>query len=369
MIQVNGKYRFWLIGLGAILVLFLMWYFSSLVTYILISVILSLMGRPLVRILTRIRVGKLKLGPGFGAMATLIAFWVLAIGAIRFLIPLLVSEFQELSSINPESVFEIVDEPLVRFMSFVGHEPVDSGKAYFAEIFQNQLKGSLGMEQISNLLGTIAGAFGGLLIGAFSVSFITFFFLKEEDMFKDGVMLLIPTEWEDKVSRMMHSIHFLLRRYFLGLLAEVCLVGLLVTIGLTVVGLGFSHAVVVGVFCGLFNIIPYLGPWMGAAVGLLIGVAVNIHDDFSSHTLPLLGFMVIVFGTVQVVDNILFQPLIYSNSVKAHPLEIFLVILAAGSFAGILGMILAIPVYTILRVVAKEFFDEMKIVRKITKSL
>ena len=78
------------------------------------------------------------------------------------------------------TVFEIVDEPIVRFLSFVGHEPVDSGKAYFSEIFQNQLKGSLGVEQISNLLGTIAGAFGGLLIGAFAVSFITFFFLKED---------------------------------------------------------------------------------------------------------------------------------------------------------------------------------------------
>ncbi len=369
MIQVNGKYRFWLIALGIVLALFLMWYFSSLISYILISVILSLMGRPLVRILTKIRLGRVRIGQGLSAFLTLLAFWVFAVGSVRFLIPLLVSEFQELSSINPDSVFEIVDEPIVRFLSFVGHEPVDSGKAYFSEIFQNQLKGSLGVEQISNLLGTIAGAFGGLLIGAFAVSFITFFFLKEENMFRDGVMLLIPTEWEEKVARMMHSIHFLLRRYFLGLLAEVCLVGLLVTIGLTAVGLGFSHAVVVGVFCGMFNIIPYLGPWMGAAVGLLIGVAVNIHEDFSSHTLPLIGLMVIVFGAVQIIDNILFQPLIYSNSVKAHPLEIFLVIMAAGSFAGIVGMILAIPVYTILRVVAKEFFDQMKLVQRITKSL
>jgi predicted PurR-regulated permease PerM len=369
MIQLSGKYRFWMIALGAVLLLFLMWYFSSLVTYILISVILSLMGRPLVRILARLRVGKFRLGQGGSALLTLIAFWLLAIGAIRFLIPLLVSEFKELSDIQPDSVFAIIDEPLVRFLKLVGHEPVDSGKAYFTEIFQNQIKGSLGIEQLSNLLGALAGAFGGLLIGAFSVSFITFFFLKEENMFKNGVLLFVPTEWEEKVSRIMSSIHLLLRRYFLGLLAEVCLVGLLVTIGLTVVGLGFRHAVVVGCFCGLLNIIPYLGPWMGAAVGLLIGIAVNVHADFSSHTLPLLGLMVVVFGTVQVIDNILFQPLIYSNSVKAHPLEIFLVIMAAGSFGGIVGMILAIPVYTILRVVLKEFFDQMKLVREITKSL
>ena len=119
----------------------------------------------------------------------------------------------------------------------------------------------------------------------------------------------------------------------------------------------------------MFNVIPYLGPWMGAAVGLLIGAALHINADFMSETLPLLGWMTLVFVSVQVIDNVLFQPLIYSSSVKAHPLEIFLVIIAAGSMAGILGMILAIPVYTIIRVIAKEFFDNMKLVKKITKNL
>ena len=88
-----------------------------------------------------------------------------------------------------------------------------------------------------------------------------------------------------------------------------------------------------------------------------------------NETLPMLGWMTLVFGSVQVIDNVLFQPLIYSSSVKAHPLEIFLVIMAAGSMAGIMGMILAIPVYTIMRVIAKEFLVNMKLVQKMTKNL
>jgi len=327
------------------------------------------MGRPLVRILTKVKIGKFRFSQSLSAFITLFVIWIFVFSAFRFLIPLLVSEFSELSTVNPDSVFDVIDEPLVRFMKTIGNETVESTQALFSQIFQNQIRARLGLEQVSNLVGTIAGALGELLLLFFAVSFITFFFLKEENMFRDSIMLLVPSEYEENVSRIMHSIHFLLRRYFLGLLAEVFLVGTMVTLGLTIIGLGFSHAVVIGVFCGLFNIIPYLGPWMGAVVGLLIGIAINVHADFSSHTLPLLGLMVLVFGTVQVVDNILFQPLIYSNSVKAHPLEIFLVIMAAGGFAGIMGMILAIPVYTILRVVAKEFFDNMKIVRKITQSL
>ena len=108
---------------------------------------------------------------------------------------------------------------------------------------------------------------------------------------------------------------------------------------------------------------------MGATVGILIGIAINIHADFMGHTLPVLGFMLLVFVVVQVIDNILFQPLIYSSSVKAHPIEIFLVIMIAGSLAGILGMILAIPAYTIVRVIAKEFLENLKIVRKLTENL
>jgi len=96
---------------------------------------------------------------------------------------------------------------------------------------------------------------------------------------------------------------------------------------------------------------------------------VNIDADLMNYTLPLLGSMAIVFIVVKIIDDILIQPLIYSSSVRAHPLEIFLVILAAGSMAGILGMMLAIPAYTILRVIAREFFVNLKIVKKLTENL
>jgi predicted PurR-regulated permease PerM len=85
--------------------------------------------------------------------------------------------------------------------------------------------------------------------------------------------------------------------------------------------------------------------------------------------LPLLGLMLVVFISVQVIDNILFQPLIYASSVLAHPLEIFIVLLIAGSVAGILGMFLAIPAYTVIRVIAKEFFNNFKLVKRLTENI
>jgi len=369
MIQFKGWTRNILLVIGGIFIIFLIWYFSAIVTYILISVVLSFIGRPVYKKLEKIRIYRFRIPKGLAALLTLILIWIVFIGFFRFMIPLLINEFDTLSTIDFNAVLEAIQEPLSRIIRLTSGESINAGDKTFYDLMQEQLSSRFEFSQLSNILGFVAGTIGELLIGFFAVSFITFFFLKEQNMFKNAILLLVPTEIEEKVGKILSSISYLLRRYFIGLIFEVFMVMLLDTLGLTIVGIEFEHAVVIGLFCGLFNVIPYLGPWMGAFVGLLIGVALNLNADFMSHTLPLLGWMVLVFASVQIIDNILFQPLIYSSSVKAHPLEIFLVIMAAGSLAGILGMILAIPCYTILRVVAKEFFDNMKIVKKLTENL
>lgn len=369
MIQLKGWARNTLLILGLLFIIFLLWYFSAIVTYILISVVLSFIGRPLVRWLMKIKYKKFKIPKGLAAFVTLISIWIVFITFFRFIIPLLLNEVETLSKVDFTQVLDSVEEPLINMMQIFSKDPVTIESQNFLDVVTENLGAQIDFSQVSNWFGVIAGTIGELLIAFFSVSFITFFFLKEESMFREFIILLVPTKLEENVSHILDSISYLLRRYFIGLLFEVFMVMLLDTIGLTIVGIEFSQAVVIGLFCGLFNVIPYLGPWMGAALGLLIGAALHIDADFMNETLPMLGWMAVVFLTVQVLDNVLFQPLIYSSSVKAHPLEIFLVIMAAGSMAGIVGMILAIPVYTIIRVIAKEFFVNMKLVQKMTKNL
>jgi predicted PurR-regulated permease PerM len=369
MIQLKGWTRNTLLALGFLFIAFLLWYFSAIVTYILISVVLSFIGRPLIRWIQIVKYKKFRIPKGLAAFVTLITIWIVFISFFRFIIPLLISELETLSKIDFTLVLDSIEEPLLRLSQIFNKDPLPIEDQNFLNIVTENLGAKIDFSQVSNWFGLVAGTIGELLIAFFSVSFITFFFLKDENMFREFIILLVPTNIEIKVTHILDSISYLLRRYFIGLVFEVFMVMLLDTIGLTIVGIEFEQAVVIALFCGLFNVIPYLGPWMGAAIGLLIGAAMHINADFMTETLPLLGWMTLVFALVQVADNILFQPLIYSSSVKAHPLEIFLVILAAGSMAGIIGMILAIPVYTIVRVIAKEFFDNMKIVRKITKNL
>lgn len=369
MIQLQNWTRNTLLVVGFLFVIFLVWYFSAIVTYILIAVVLSFIGRPIVRWVMLIKYKKIKIPKGLAAFIALVAIWIVFTSFFLFIIPLLINELETLSQIDFTIVLDSIEEPLLNLTQIFSKDPVALAEHNFLDIVTENLGAKIDFSQVSNWLGLIAGTIGELLIAFFAVSFITFFFLKEENMFREFIILLVPTNIETKVTHILDSISYLLRRYFIGLIFEVFMVMLLDTIGLTLVGISFEHAVVIALFCGLFNVIPYLGPWMGAAVGLLIGAALHINADFMGQTLPLLGWMTVVFASVQIIDNVLFQPLIYSSSVKAHPLEIFLVIMAAGSMAGILGMILAIPVYTIIRVIAKEFFDNMKLVRKITEKL
>jgi predicted PurR-regulated permease PerM len=260
-------------------------------------------------------------------------------------------------------------DPLSEFFSFFTRNPVVITDSTFIDLISEQLNSKFSFSDLSNVVNVMANTLIEVFIAFFSVSFITFFFLKEEKMFREGVLLLVPTELEAKVGKILTTISLLLQRYFVGIALEMLVVGILSTVGLIIVGVEFNHAVIIGLFAALLNIIPYVGPWIGAVLGILIGLAQNIQMDFMQQTLPLLGWMGLVFMTVKALDDTLFQPLIYSSSVRAHPLEIFLVILSAGSMAGIKGMILAIPVYTILRVIAKEFFDNLKFVRKITEDI
>lgn len=369
MIQLTGRTRNILFILGFLFVLFLMWYFSNLLTYILISVVLSFMGGPMVHWVSKLRYRRFKIPVGLAAFVTLLVIWVVFISFFRFIIPLLITELETLSQIDFTRVLDSIEEPMLHLQRFFSGDEVDIGEKNFLNLMTQSLGAQIDFSRVSNWFAVIAGTIGELLVGFFSVSFITFFFLKEPHMFHEFIILLVPRDLEEKVGHVLDSINYLLRRYFIGIVFEVFMVMLLDTIGLSIVGLQFEHAVVIGLFCGILNVIPYLGPWMGASIGLLIGAALHINADFMAETLPLLGWMTLVFALVQVADNVLFQPLIYSSSVKAHPLEIFLVILAAGSMAGIVGMILAIPVYTILRVIAKEFFENMKLVQKMTRNL
>lgn len=366
----NKVLRYLFIGAGLLLLGFLIWHLRSVVFYILVAGFISLIGKPLVKLLSRIHIRGYYVPRWAGAAVTLFLFWFVVMVFFSIFIPIIVSEVNEISSVNVQAIVDNLKVPLNKFQHFLERYNLKITRDFDLKQYAvEKLAVLFDVSRLTDIFKSVAGMFGDIFIAIFSISFISFFFLKDEYMFSNFVRLLIPSGLENSIMNILHSINHLLTRYFLGIFLEVFFVMLLNAIGLNLIGLQPGRALIIAMFAGIMNVVPYIGPMIGIVIGTLIGIATHLQFDFYAELMPLLGLMLTVFVTVQVIDNTVFQPLIYSSSVNAHPLEIFLVILIAGNLAGIAGMILAIPAYTIIRVVAKEFFNNYKLVKKLTAKI
>jgi len=359
-----------LIFLGIVFFLALLWYFRNIVVYILVSGVLSVMGRPLVDLLGRIRIGKLKFPRVVSALLTLMIIWGLIILFLWIFVPLVTRQINYFSTIDSSKIVQIVEGPINRIEEFIGAiNPNLSGQLSLRDYISSKITGILNIEMIQNFLGSLAGLLGNIIVALFSISFITFFFLKDQHLFYESILMWIPDKYVENVTRALNSVKNLLTRYLIGIVIQSTCIMILIDIGMTIVGIDFQQALVMGLILGILNVIPYVGPWLGLFIAIIMGVASHINQDFSTVVVPLIYYMIIVEAITHLIDNVVFQPIIFSNSVKAHPLEIFIVVLVAGFAAGIPGMLLGIPTYTVLRVFAREFFYGFKAVQKITSSL
>ena len=225
----------------------------------------------------------------------------------------------------------------------------------------------------SSVIGSAASFLTSLGIALFSVIFIGFFFIKDDGLFTKIVCALVPDKHEETTEKAISDIGHLLSRYFIGILLEIAGVALVNFLGLLLVArLGFNAAIGIAALTGIFNVIPYVGPLLGGALGTVLGLLlkytsaspIGLDVNFWVFT----AILVAIFCFTQLIDNFVYQPLIYSTSIKSTPLEIFIVLLIVGHIGGPLAMIIAIPCYTVVRVIAFRFFGHIKAIRRLIPS-
>lgn len=352
---------------SAIIAGFLLWYFRSIVGYILVSWVFSMIGQPLIRVYRKVKIGKWKMGNNLAASLTIASFFLIIASVVALFVPMILKQANTLTEIDYALVGERLEEPI----SNVTNRLIDYGlisakqTSPFETLKQETIETA--KESVSAIFGSVLSLTSSLLIGFFSVIFMTFFFLREKGLMKNFLSAFVPNEKEVKVTQAIDEIRHLIGRYFLGIAGQVTIITLLVSISLTI--LGVENALLIGLFAAFANVIPYLGPIIGATFGTFIVITSNMDLEFYNELMPIIWKVLIVFALMQLTDNFLLQPLIYSTSVKAHPLEIFIVILVGAKIYGIIGMILAIPTYTIIRVIAHIFLMRFKLVRRFTHKL
>jgi len=159
----------------------------------------------------------------------------------------------------------------------------------------------------------------------------------------------------------------LLSRYFIGLLIQVTLVILLEFLGLIIFDI--PNALLIAFIGGLLNVIPYIGPIIGTALGVILAVISTLATGVYIGIEWIILEVIAVFLAVNIIDNLINQPLIFSRSVNAHPVEIFVVTLIGGYLGGIGGMIIAIPTYTVIRIILKEYLSEFAFINNLTRGV
>ena len=344
---------------GLSLLIYVVYKVRILIIYLLIASILSLIFRPVFNFFTH----KLKFNITLASIVTLLLIILILAGLISLLIPLILEQGKNLSLLNVNSLeskfnllFSELNNYLIRFNLNIEDSIIN------VEEFSKQ-----SIQAIPIILNSVGGVLGSFTLGLLSVLFITFFFLRDSIKFEKWIILLLPNTYTKRANKSFREINNLLSRYFLGLILQITILFIFYTIILLV--LGVEDAIVIAFLCSLLNLIPYIGPIVGFIVITTLTMTSYLGSDFSSVILPKTIFVGIGYIVAQIFDNFLSQPYIFSNSVKSHPLEIFLVIISGGFLFGVVGMIIAIPLYTAFKVIGKVFFSENKLVKKLTKNL
>lgn len=355
----NGLLRTIFILLGISLLCYLIYALFSLVIYIVIAIILALMANPIVKFLKQ----RLKFKNTLAVITTLVLFLLLITGFVLLFVPLIIKQGENLSLLDIRSLETNYKRLMETISQFLSSRNIDLQSI----LNPVEYASSFNFNFVSKIFNNILGILGNLGMGLFSVLFISFFLLKEKHTIFNGFKSILPDNQEEKVLASIQKIRDLLTRYFLGLLLQLFIILVLYLIVFLIFGV--ENAFIIALLCAILNIIPYIGPLLGMIVASVLIMLSGLQADFVTETLPKTVYVIIGLVIVQLIDNNVNQPLIFSKSTKSHPLEIFLVILAAGILLGITGMIIAIPLYTCLKVIGKEFLPENRIIKALTKKI
>ena len=354
----NGIVRAVLQLTGICILVWLLLQVKTLLIYMLIAGIVSLIGRPINQLLTK----RLKLKNILASSITIVFLMWILVSIFSLFVPLLVQQGENLSLLEVNELKGNIETLIQEIGTYFNLDNSFWQQQFSVDnLFQNVNFGLL-----PELLNQTLELLGGFTIGLFSVVFILFFFLKDSHLQERIILALVNDEVTDRVEKSIEKTKGLLSRYFLGLLLQISILLIIYSIVLAIFDV--ENAFIIAFLCALLNLIPYLGPIIGGVLMLLLTMSSFIGADFSTVILPKTGCGMIGFVIGQLVDNFFSQPFIFSNSVKSHPLEIFIVILASGTLLGPVGMIIAIPLYTTIKVIAQEFMAENKIVKSLTKN-
>jgi len=349
-------------------VIYLGYYFSMVIAYVCIAIVLSLIAKPLMVLMGKVKFKGKPAPDSLLAFISILLILLVITGVVAGLIPIVASVASTIAEIGAGEGMGVISANMVAFNEFLVNTFKLESDFQLETALVDQVTAASDFSFVRNMLGSVASTTVSFFIGLFSVVFIAFFMIKDQELLFKVLRSVSPDKLESKAVESLKEVEYLLSRYFIGLMMEMVCVGLIDFAGLSLVaGLDFETALGIAFFAAIMNIIPYLGPIIGGIFGISMSVVYKFSEvGVAGAGISFWNFVLLVAGifvVAKLMDDFVFQPLIYSKSIQSHPLEIFLVLLLAGTIGGVVGMLVAIPAYTVLRVAAIHFFPDVKFIK------
>lgn len=326
---------------------------KKLLIWFFVATVITLITRPVVHFLK----SKLKFHNGLATGLVLLGCGGVLLSIFSLVIPLIINIGEQISSLDGKQLTQQVQQLWT----------VIQERLYLRHFNLSEALSEINLsEQIKMLPEIFSDIFSGISdvgLGLLCIIFISFFLIKDEDLLHHFFFSFVPNDKSKQWKTSLDKIKALLSRYFIGVVVQISILFVMYVVLLII--LSIENALPIALLCALLNIIPFVGPLIGFLLMTALTITGSIHLDFHTQTLPKIYYIAMGYALAQIIDNFLIQPLVFSKSVRSHPLEIFLVITATGLAFGVFAMVLAVPCYTALKVILTTFFREHPIVKKL----
>jgi len=318
-------------------------YVANVLTLILVSVLFSTILSPFVNMMERRNIPRVA-----GALLVLLTFVLVVAIALRFLIPVI---REQALAINDLVQSQRPVELLERFQQWVTEKFPFINAGNFQDF---DISGKINAFIGDFVSGSVSFLFNvaGMISSFFIVLVITFLLLKDSRKLNKALISLIPNRYFEPGLTLFYQIQQQLSNYIRGQLTDALIIGILSIIGLWI--LHIKYFVFIGLLAGLANLIPYIGPVVGAVPAMVISIINNPGRPI------ILLYIAVMFAIVQMIDNSVVSPMVMSRSVNIHPITVIVIIIIGGNLMGVFGMLIAVPVAGILKVTIQQIMWTIK---------
>ena len=328
-------------------------FISTLFAPILIAGFLFYLLNPLVNLLMKIKVKNHHVSRTAAVAIVFLLLIAIIVSALSFLIPNILNQVEQLIQNMPEYIRSF-QHFLTKIFQQKNLPPwiVDLTKDVDINAYTKEIEESLSgfvknfMMSITSSIGSIIGMVTSVTVTIVTVPFMLFYMLKDGHKLVPTITGVFSEKQANRIGELLEKMSETISKYISGQAIECLFVGTCTAIGYGIVGVPF--ALLIGVFAGITNMIPYIGPYIGLLPALILAMSNSVRQTI---------LVIIVCVVIQQIDGNLIYPNVIGKSLDIHPLTIIIILLVAGNLAGLLGMLLAVPVYAVIKVIVIYIYD------------